>query len=231
MKLPLSIEALSVVASFLKVSLERDMLNFSAYSNKFDNNYLIVLEDKIKAVSEIVSGKIYTQELAKTTSELKDAMSEVRPILNKIEGYVKMSGKKLTTKVSGFGISAVRHPLNRSNVEGVIQTLGDVLHNIEVNRAVLSEQGMNNEIETTLSGIRDKINNLNNLQNQIISQRAIAVEENAAVFDDLCTTIKEILIAGQSLYKGTDKARIKDYTLSNLKKRVHTTSHKDKEEE
>ncbi|MDR2407274.1 MAG: hypothetical protein LBE13_04065 [Bacteroidales bacterium] len=231
MKLPLRIEAVPAVGSFLKVSLERDIQDFLAYSNKFDNNYIVGFDNKIKAAHEVVSGKIYTKELAKTTSELKSTMSEVRPVLNKIEGYVKMSGKQLTTTVSGFGISAARYSLNRGNAEGLIQALGDLLHNIDVNRAVLSEQGLSKEIEVTLSDMREKINSLNTLQNQIISQRAIAVEENAAVFDDLCSTMKEILTAGQSLYKGVDKARMKDYTLSNLKKRVQYTPHKgDKEE-
>jgi hypothetical protein len=231
MKLPLKIETVPVVGDFLKVSLERDMADFSAYSSKFNNNYVGDLSIKIRAAHDVVSGKIYTKELAKTTSELKDTMLGVRPILNKIEGYVKMSGKQLTTTVSGFGISAVRSSLNKGNAEGLIQTIGDVLHNIDVNRAVLSEQGLNKETEVALHDLRDKITNLNNLQNQIISQRAIAVKENEAIFDDLCTTIKEILTVGQSLYKGVDKARIKDYTLSNLKKRVQYTSHKgDKEE-
>jgi hypothetical protein len=231
MKLPLKIEEVSVVGGFLKNNVNRDMADFAAYSSKFNDKYLVILDDKIKAVNEVVSGKIYTKELSKTTSELKETMLNLRPVLNKIEGYVKLSGKQLTTTGQGFGIGVVRQQLNRGNAEGVIQALGDVLHNIEVNRAILSEQGLNKEIEITLSDMRNKIVSLNNLQNQIVSQRAISVEANTAVFDDLCTTIKEILTVGQSLYKGVDKARVKDYTLSNLKKRMNTTSTKGNKEE
>jgi hypothetical protein len=220
MKMNINIEDLPVTADFLTVSLRRDLPAFSAYSHKFDEAYLNALEEKTLVVKSVIAGKIFTKELAKVTINLKDALGELRPALNKIEGYVKMAGKGLTTTVAGFGISAVRQPLNRGNVEGVAKALGDLLHSIENNRNVLLEQGLNDETVDALRNAREEIERLNKLQNKIISQRAIAVEENAAVFANLRETISEILTAGRSLYKGVDAARLKDYTLTELKKRM-----------
>jgi hypothetical protein len=230
MKRNVSIEDLPVVADFVIVCLKRDLADFSAYSPKFDERYLDVFAGKTATVKSVIAGKIFTKELSKVTINLKDAVSELRPKLNKIEGYVKMAGKSLSTTVAGFGISAVRQTANRGNVEGVTKALGDLLHSIENNRNMLSEQGLSDETVNALRNARDEIERLNNLQNQVISQRAIAVEENAAVFDDLWETISETLTAGRSLYKGIDVARIKDYTLTELKKRTKSRAGSGKKE-
>jgi hypothetical protein len=231
MNIPLSTEEIPVVASFVCISLRRDLADFARFSSKFNENYLNIFEEKIKIVNEVVSGKIYTQELVKITSDMRGAMSELRPMLNKVEGYVKMAGKNLTTTVSGFGISEVRKPLNRGNVEKTLKSLGDMFYNIEVNRSILSEQGFNAETENQLREIRDKISRLNQMQNQIISQRAIAVEDNATTFNALWEVVSETLIAGRSLYKGVDAARMKDYTITELKKRVKHIVKKEDDEE
>jgi hypothetical protein len=220
MKIDVSIENLPVAADFVSESLQRDLADFSAYSPKFNDDYLIVFKEKIAAVKSVVAGKIFTKELSKATADLKDALGKLRPMLNKIEGYAKMAGKSLTTTVTGFGISAVRQPLNRGNVEGVTKALGDLFHSIENNRNVLSEQGLSDETVNALRNAHEEIGRLNKLQNQIVSRRAIAVEENTAVFGDLWETLSETLTAGRSLYKGVDAARIKDYTLAELKKRM-----------
>ncbi|MDR1879039.1 MAG: hypothetical protein LBQ64_05690 [Bacteroidales bacterium] len=230
MKRIVSIEDLPVIADFVIVSLRRDLANFSTYSPKFNDSYLDVFEGKIAKVKSVIAGKIFTKELSKVTINLKDAVGELRPKLNKIEGYVKMADKSLSTTIVGFGISAVRQPLNRGNVEGVTKTLGDLLHIIENNRNVLSEQGLSDEMVNVLRNAREEIERLNNLQNQIISQRAIAVEENSAVFDDLWKTISETLTAGRSLYKGVDAARIKDYTLTELEKKLKSRASGGKKE-
>ncbi|MDR2139304.1 MAG: hypothetical protein LBP50_07140, partial [Tannerella sp.] len=65
------------------------------------------------------------------------------------------------------------------------------------------------------------IDALNVKQNELESRRNRATEEDIDVFNDLWLALQPVLETGRALYRGVDAAKLKDYTIAQLKKRLH----------
>jgi hypothetical protein len=214
-------EELPVITGFVVDSLERDLNDFSAFSPKFNTAYLGELKSKLLGIELIFTGKKFTAELKKVTSNLNEVVASLRPRLNQIEGYVKLAGSALTTETSGFGVSAVRKPLNRGNVEGILAASNLLLHNIAINEHKLAEQGLSPDTTRAFLRLVTTIDSLNREQNRLAGQRAVEIEMHLEQFNDLWEMLSEVLVVGRSLYKGVDSVRLKDYTMAWLRKRVN----------
>ena len=60
-------------------------------------------------------------------------------------------------------------------------------------------------------------------QSEITSRRRIITQDNAGKLNDYYAELTDILTTGKSLYRHSDAAKIKDYTFSELLKRVRVT--------
>ncbi|MDR0843669.1 MAG: hypothetical protein LBN71_00470 [Tannerella sp.] len=67
----------------------------------------------------------------------------------------------------------------------------------------------------------EKINALNVKQNELESVRNRLTKESIEIFNDLWKLLQPVFETGKALYRGVDAARLKDYTLSQLLKRIN----------
>ncbi|MDR2041059.1 MAG: hypothetical protein LBP98_01920, partial [Tannerella sp.] len=58
-------------------------------------------------------------------------------------------------------------------------------------------------------------------QNKLESERNRVTEQDVDAYNDLWLALQPILETGKALYRGTDKAKLKDYTFVQLEKRLH----------
>jgi len=84
------------------------------------------------------------------------------------------------------------------------------------------EKGMKLEQLDSLKTLINTIENLNFEQNDFLSRRAQNCLSNIGAFNSLWFALQPVLLAGKAIYKANNEAKLKDYTLSHLRKRMTT---------
>jgi hypothetical protein len=212
-------EEIVVIGEITLEQLKRDKADFSAYSPIYDSDYITTFAtsvDKAKALVTteilIAQGKIITETLYKDVDGLKK-------IINKLEGYVKRA-KNLTINIKNFGIHEVREKVNSRDVEGLLMCLSTLTGNITNNKTELEAVGYTPAAFTELKTLQTKISKGNVGQTMQDESQSETVEANNKAFDELDTTIKDVLDAGKRIYMFGDKKKVEEYTYQKLLKRV-----------
>lgn len=213
-------EELPVICRFVAFSLKRDLADFSAFSPKFNEEYVAQFEGRITEISDLVEPKSETAQLKVITERLYATMSGLSNPLNRLTGYVTLAGGTLKISPADFGIAALRKGANSKDVENVIKNLHLVLGNIDRNREILEVQGLRQELVDSLVNTAASITADKQTQYEISINRKTIVQNNQGQLNSLYDMLNEILTIGKILYKNVDVVKQQEYTFNELKKKV-----------
>ncbi len=214
------IEELATLGKFLLDSLTRDQADISAVYPEFNDEYLAAFTQKIKDVKDTVKAIILTNQNKKVTERLYKNMEKLRPILTKLEGYVRRA-KDLTVLARDFGTVQTRKEVQRKDVEALDKQLETLLVNITDNFDALKDKGYTAARQTALTNLHTAINADNALQNLNEDERDETVEDNTVLFNEYWVEyIANVADAGKRVYKDTKPAKVDDYTIAALKRRI-----------
>lgn len=217
-------EELPVISRFTAFSLKRDLADFSAYSPKFNDDYVASFEARIAEVSELVEPKSETIQLKSITERLYGTLDGLINPINRLSGYVKMAKESLKISPADFGLTLLRKGINSKDAESVLKNLHLVISNINRNKGILTEQGLQDELIALFTDAAISISADKQNQYEITSNRKAIVQNNVGIFNNLFEQLSEILAIGKILYKDNDAVKLQEYTFSNLKRRVRKTS-------
>jgi len=225
------ISELPVICRYVAHSFERDLVDFSAYSPKFDGQYLLVFKSRTDVVFELVNPAIETADLKVVTTRLYGTMDGLIEPINQLTGYVKLAKKSIPVSVSDFGLVALRRQAKNKDAEGAIQSLQLLNANVIRYKDDLTEQGFTDELAAYFTNATIAIQTDNQKQYEILSQRKRLVEANVGLLNELYGQLSEILEIGKILFKSKKDSRLQEYTFDKLKKRVRiSTTPKSKKE-
>ena len=213
-------EELPVIGEFVVDSARKDIADFSSFSPVFTALYFDGIDAKIAVCREKVRSWVVTQELKATTEKLVNMTGGLRVKLNLLEGYLKLAASDLDVKATDMGLSVVRAAISRGNTEKVIMGITEMLIAVRRNQAALEARGMKPALITEIAAIAQDISDLNVKQNELESARNRLTEENMELFNDLWKALLPVFETGKALYRGVDGAKLKDYTVAQLVKRI-----------
>jgi hypothetical protein len=213
-------EELPVIGGFVLSNMEKDLADFTAYSPKFDAAYVSNFESLNAQVSELVTPAEETVQLKTITTRLYGNMKKLQQPLNWLENYLEMAEGLVPVSVADFGISGLRQAITLCDAENVLKQLRVVNRNIVRYTDALTAQGFTAEQADLFVGSVALIDQDNNAQHAILSNRAQMVEANIGMLNGLNAIIKRVCKTGKALYKGSKPAKVPDYTFSDLKKEV-----------
>jgi hypothetical protein len=215
------VEDLPVIGEFVVNSAEKDINDFNNYSAKFTIEYLATVNSQIEVCKELAKSSTITKELKSATHQLYYTTKNFRIKLNALEGYLKIGVDKLDIAIEDFGLKKIRSNIVRSNIEGFLSNMRTTMVAVKRNISTLEAQGMKpafiDEIETHLQ----EINSLNVKQNELISKRNRLTADNINKFNDLWSNLKLIMNTAKAIYRDVNEAKLKDYTIAHLKRRVN----------
>lgn len=215
------IEDVPVIGEFVTGSARKDIADFSSFSPVFTASYFDEIDAKIVVCREKVRSWVVIQELKATTEKLTNTTGSLRVKLNLLEGYLKLAASELDVKATDMGLSIVRSAVGRGNTEKVIMGVTEMLVAVRRNQAALEAQGMKPALINEIAVIAQEINKLNVRQNELESARNRLTEENTGLFNDLWKALLPVFETGKALYRGVDEAKLKDYTVTQLIKRIN----------
>jgi vacuolar-type H+-ATPase subunit D/Vma8 len=215
------IEDIPVLGEFIVNSAEKDIDDFNSYSPLFTIDYLATVRSKIDVCKELVKSSVVAKELKSVTRKLYEESNNLRIKVNSLEGYLKLGSENLDIAVKDTGIKTVRANISKHNIEGLVANMQTTMVAVKRNLPALEAQGLKqtliDEIETKVR----EINSLNEKQNGLISKRNRLTDTNIEKFNDLWNSLKPILNAAKAIYRGVDEVKLKDYTVTQLKKRIN----------
>lgn len=223
-------EEVPVLAGFVADSLVADLPDFQDYSSDYGQPTVDALVNKRNYCLELEKSNSKIQELKSTTATLLDKELQLRPMLNKVEGYIKRAGDSLTIAADGFGLKVLRNAISNGNDEGIIAGLKVLMGNIDRNRTALEAKGLKPEFVAELTAHTAEIDSLNNVQNQLQNERNSTTSTNIKDYNELWGMMNNVCQDARAMYKGVDEVKLKKYTVSALLKRVNAGGAKTKAE-
>jgi hypothetical protein len=217
-------EAVPVVTGFALQSMENDKVDFMAYSPVFADPFMADIQSKQTLCMDLIKSSDVVRQQKAITKQISQKLGEFRVSLNPVEGYLKLAGKTLDIEVADFGLNNLRTAISKGDVEGFISDAKSLFLHLNRNEAALQAKGMRPETVATLTIQESEIRQLNLQQNDLKNRRTRVANDNIKDFNDLWDMLGTILNAGRAMYRGVDDAKLKEYTLANLLKRVHNES-------
>jgi hypothetical protein len=220
-KFPCKVEEVPVIGEFVVNSAERDINDFNSYSSLFTLEYLASIRANVEVCRELIKSSVITKEQKTVTQQLYDKSKNLRIKLNALEGYLKLGADKLDIAVKDIDLKSIRSNITRKNTEGLLSNMKTALIAVKRNLSVLEALGLKQvqiaEIETQLQ----EINSLNEKQNELISKRNRLTDANIGKFNDLWNSLRPIFSTAKAIYRSVDEVKLKDYNISQLKKRIN----------
>jgi hypothetical protein len=224
-------EELPVIGGFVYFKNKRDLLDFTAFSPKFDGSYVLTFDANIKTCSELVTSKEETVKLKVITTRMYSTMDSLTGLVNNLSIYIKMAKTDIPISAADFGIPALRKAIHRRNAESVLQNLHILNNCILQYKNELIGQGLSDAVISSFTSAAVSIRDDNQKQYEIVSNRKELVQNNIELFNRLYAQINEICLVGKALNKGKDEKKVKDYTFSELMKQVRIVFKHNRDEE
>ena len=219
-------EEVPVLAGFVAESLGEDLSDFQEYSSEYGQPTVDALLAKRTYCLDLEKSDSVTQQLKSTTASLLEKEQGLRPMLNRLEGYVKRADGSMSIAASSFGLKEIRKAISRGDDEGIIAGMKTILGNVNRNLAVLETKGLKPEFVTELTTVTSEIDSLNSMQNQLQNERSATTSTNIKDYNELWDMTNIVCQDARAIYKGVDEVKLKKYTISVLMKRVNATGGK-----
>lgn len=213
-------EELPVICKFAAFSVKRDLVEFTDYSPKIDGNYVKGFEKDIATAMDLIEPQSETVVLKDITEDVHNAMDGLIDPINRVSGYLKLAKPGLKITPTDFGFVKLRRGIRSRDAEAVIDSLHLVNINLTKHKTALQQQGLTEALCTQFATAVTTVGDGKQQHYEIFSNRKKIVQNNIATFNDLYALLKEVLAIGKILYQG-DAAKLQEYTLADLLKRVH----------
>lgn len=208
-------EELLPLSKFTLFSLKRDIAEFSAFSTKFNDEYVTQTEAMINNVENLLEPQA---EVCCFIDDLPNdgCATKGMPTLDATYGRLSETFKNVPQIIAaGFGITALRRSIDNSDFEGVIAGMKILVTNVQNQLKPLLDSGMPDtvlpalqELLTSLAGNRQK-------QFEIRSKRTALIQDNMNMLNELYLRMTEIYSIGKVLYRTTDRKVMRNILLAN----------------
>lgn len=222
------IEEVPAISGEVVSTLVRDIADFSMFSPEFTLEFAEELKQKRNYCLTMLKSKEVAEQVKSLTDQLPELIKVIRLSINRVEGYLSLAGKSLDLPVSGFSISELRSELSIKNVPAIVLQGSTLYTKLVRNQAALAAKGMSEEFLTSFKLQIDELDTHKIKQKNKMSERSLTTDSNTQDLNELWAMTTKILIAAQSIYRGVNDLKLKDYTLSHLRKKIRTKNSDDK---
>ena len=209
---------------FVAFSIQRDKLLFKVYSPKFDEIYLGSFTASIDEATEVVMPRSLELDRKAMTARLYRTLDGLDEPLRDLTGYIKLAKATLPITLADFGFASLHYAIDSRDAEGAFKGLQTLNANIAKFHVELTAQGLSPQLIAGLIASEASIADEQQKQYEIEVTRKSLLKSNIGLLNALYTQLGEILVVGKVLFTGKDSVKLKEYTFSELLKKVHRQS-------
>lgn len=207
------ISELLPISRLLRASYLRDRTDFvDLLPDDYKPKFLADYDEAAVAVEKATRSSVGIARRQTITARIDGLLEALPQLLNRLEARLRRA-ENLTVSAKKFGIEPVRHDRNTQEHEGLADSLNTLLQNIETNKTALLAKG---QAQAEIDQLQELYTNLvadNTAQGGALSDQRLLTAGNVQLFRALYKPMKQLLDDGKSLYKTSDKTKLKDYTL------------------
>lgn len=217
--------AIGELVSFCKIvrdNVTRDLTTFKNYKPKYVQAFLDALNLRIADLTNLVENKIKIGEEKQMTEEIYAEVNSLRPLLNKYEGYVEDAAKAapLSVPVTSFRFKEVRKEVGTKDMEQLIIEVQTNWQMIDDNLDAIKHEGYTDDLHTAYHDLIADIDSRNALRVQKMEEKESIVLQNIDFLNGMYADCMDICNDGKRIYKFTDKDKLKDYTMTAIRRKI-----------
>jgi len=197
----------------------RDKADFAAFSTRFADPFAADFLAVIDVGGALPTVKAVIAEKKAVTKRLHLNMNAFRRDLSQLAAIIGLNTETLSIAKGDFGIKGVRDSLAGYKVPAFLFSLNNLQNNVKENLIPLTKVGLPNDYLKGLEMRAKMVSDDDVLVSKLISRRKQLVQDNAIHFGLIQDLMRSVLESGKALYKTTNKAKAKDYTLSELRRK------------
>ena len=218
------VENLPVIGSFLLLSFANDKPKFIAYSPVFNDPFEADFKAKQLLCAEMVTADNVVKLQKATTAQLTKKLSDMRLVLNPLEGYLKLASADLDIQPTDFGLKQAREAISNKNPELAVAAVKSMVASLTRNKTALEAVGFKATTIAELTTFIGEITALNEQQNTLKNKRSRTADEIIKEYNQLWDMMNILFNAGRAIFRGVDDVKLREYTYSQVKKRVQSTT-------
>ena len=207
------------IGKYLADSFSRDKSDFVGFSPRYVDPFITNFLASLDEVAALPSSKTRSGELKAVTKRILDNLSDFHVEMNRLESWISLATLPLTIAKNDFGIKAVRKSINKAKVADFSAAMNGLLINVRANLDQLTDAGMASNFIEDFELEAKNLSDDKVLQHNIKSNRKELTQYNSAQYDQLHNMMKLIMESGKTIYTRSNPVRVKDYTLTDLKRR------------
>lgn len=221
-------EELPFLAYYARENFLRDKADFVAHSPEYETNFLLKFDPQLKLVEDVMSTSMVIAQHKNITSRIAKHFETARTWTNKIENYAKKAFSDASSQIADFGFKSLRNEIAVKNDEGAIKCLKELLQHADAHAAALQPKGYTTTLRDDLKAFIDAFEADIKSQTLKIDERKNLVKDNNKEYEALWEMINtDLLETGKVIYKEKDKEKVKDYTYTELIKKIRLARKKE----
>lgn len=210
-------EEMVPLADMLMGSFERDQKEFEAENDFYSAAFLKKFKEETEAVRELEKADVMLTQQKQITKEL-------HLLADKLYQPLKLFG--IVIEKAGLPTSLIPETivnLKKRNMEAGLKNIKALSQIVNDNQDLLKSKSMKPSfpefLETNFKAITEK----SNLQNKLKQERQLLTNSNQGSYDILYNTyIIDICKMGKAVFY--NNAKVKEYTITNMLKKLHATA-------
>lgn len=223
-------EEIVPLAKLVRAHYLRDAADFTdLLPDEYNEQFLPGYDARVAAADAVVRTRAAQAETQGIGQRLAAAGAALPRLLNRLEARARRA-ENLTVPLKKLGIREVRTAYESGDLEALDTEMKLLLRHLDANAAALAAKSHTAADTETLRTLHQTLMEGNTDQDisQTGSQRLTAA--NVQILTELYGAMKDVLADGKSLYRGEDPVKLKDYTLTELLKRVRRERGEEKPE-
>ncbi|MDR1601679.1 MAG: hypothetical protein LBS42_04540 [Tannerella sp.] len=216
-------EELPLIGKYLSESLKRDLKGFTALSPRFDENYALQFDEKVRTCADFVPSESESVTLKVITSRMHETIRSMSAPVSKLSIYLKLAKAAAPLSAADFGVTKLLQKIRIKEVDSLLRQLRTVTDNIHTYHTALTQHGMPATIPKQLLDAAESIDADRRTLFEINGVRQELLKRNMDKMNDLYEAIKEIARMGKKLHRKTNPERANDYVFRELLDRVRGT--------
>ncbi|MEI6123855.1 MAG: carboxypeptidase-like regulatory domain-containing protein [Bacteroidota bacterium] len=202
--------------------MTRDLTAFKNYKPKYVQAFLDALILRLADLVNLVDNKIKMGEVKKMTEDLYGEVEGMRPMLYSYEGYVEDAEEAgtLNEAMKDFRFKFLRKAISSKDVDKVILEALTNWQTIDNNLTPIKDQGYTDAMHTAYQDMIADIDSKNTTRNLKMEEKEAIVQANMDFLNGIYKDCMRICNDGKRIYKYTSKDKLKDYTMSAIRRRI-----------
>jgi hypothetical protein len=231
MYVPFRYEEITTVVAIIIGRLTRDYADFSRYSPAvFDTHFIPDLTAMNNDVESRTHTRAYLNQVKVFTENINRDMDLVKEKLWELEGYIVLAKNDLPIALKDFRLKDVREKMRNRDVEGAMGMLEITMGQVDEHIAPIKAKGYTDAKRAEMTALKNGINSANRDQELKKDEKEAAVRANEGIILALWEKASVALDAGKRIYRYTNPEKAKEYTASEIKKRIRNEQPKGTEE-